>query len=238
MDLLTEQKRTVPRAFDVVSGTYDFLTGLNPGYNEHLALSAQRMAVEPEARLLDLCCGTGLSTQALRDAYPRASITALDASQGMIDQAREKPLAESVEFLVGDAMDPAASEGVSGRYDGILMAYGIRNMPDPDLCLERVYDLLEPGAVICFHEYSVRDSLRTRALWNAVAFGVIIPGGLLTAPTSGIYRYLRRSVLEFDGVTAFEARLRRHGFVDVRTEAMDGWQKGIVHSFLARRPSA
>ena len=66
--------------------------------------------------------------------------------------------------------------------------------------------------------------------------GVIIPGGLLTAGSTRIYRYLRRSVLDFDGVRAFEARLGRAGFTGVRTMPMDGWQRGIVHSFLAQRP--
>jgi hypothetical protein len=59
---------------------------------------------------------------------------------------------------------------------------------------------------------------------------------MLTARNTDIYKYLRQSVNEFDGVRAFEARLRRHGFVDVHTEPMDGWQRGIVHSFLARKP--
>jgi hypothetical protein len=63
-----------------------------------------------------------------------------------------------------------------------------------------------------------------------------MPGGLVTAGSTKIYRYLWRSVLDFDGVSAFEARLARHGFVDVKTMPMDGWQKGIVHSFVARRP--
>ena len=66
--------------------------------------------------------------------------------------------------------------------------------------------------------------------------GIIIPAGFITARGSDIYRYLRKSVLKFDGVKAFENRLRRHGFVNVRTEAMDGWQKGIVHTFVAERP--
>jgi hypothetical protein len=51
-----------------------------------------------------------------------------------------------------------------------------------------------------------------------------------------IWSYLRRSVNRFDGVHTFERRLARHGFSDVRTEPMNGWQRGIVHSFLARRP--
>ena len=61
--------------------------------------------------------------------------------------------------------------------------------------------------------------------------------GIVTATRSPIFRYLRKSVLNFDGIRTFEERLAKHGFVDVHTEPMDGWQKGIVHSFLARKPS-
>jgi hypothetical protein len=59
--------------------------------------------------------------------------------------------------------------------------------------------------------------------------------GLVFTGTTSIFRYLRESVLDFDGVTAVEERLRRAGFDEVRTETMDGWQRGVVHSFLARR---
>ena len=233
---LVEAKRRVPKEFDRVADTYDYLTGKNPGYARHLALSAARLRLGPGARILDLCCGTGISTEAIATVYPDADITGLDASEGMLDVARKKDIAERVRFLSGDAMDPAATMGAEGPYDGILMAYGIRNMPDADVCLSNLYELLAPGGVICFHEYSVRDSLKSRALWNAVTFGLIIPGGLMTAGSAKIYRYLWRSVLDFDGVTAFEDRLRRAGFEEVRTYPMDGWQRGILHSFVARRP--
>jgi ubiquinone/menaquinone biosynthesis C-methylase UbiE len=70
-----------------------------------------------------------------------------------------------------------------------------------------------------------------------VSFGLIMPGGLVTAGSTKIYRYLWRSVREFDGVSAFETRLAHHGFIDVKTLPMDGWQRGIVHSFVARTRS-
>jgi ubiquinone/menaquinone biosynthesis methyltransferase len=230
-----ERKREVPEDFDQVAPSYDLLTGLNPGYKKHLRWSAERLELDESARILDLCCGTGLSTEAVAKVYPSAEIVGLDASEGMLAVARKKPLARRVKFVLGDAMDPRAA-GVDGPFDGILMAYGIRNVPDADLCLTRLRELLKPGGKICFHEYSVDDSTLAKAVWNAVTLGVIIPGGLLTARSTKIYRYLRQSVLDFDGVRAFEARLRRAGFDDVRTKPMDGWQRGIVHSFLARRP--
>lgn len=234
---LRSQKQAVPHAFDRVAARYDLLTGMNPGYHRHLRLSAERMRLPPEAVVLDLCCGTGLSTDAIVRTYPRAKITGLDASEGMLEIARNKRELAGVRFVHGDAMDPAAA-GATGPYDGILMAYGIRNMPDPDLCLRRLLPLLRPGGVICFHEYSVRDSLRAHLLFNAVCLGIIIPAGAVTSPGTDIYRYLRRSVNAFDGVAAFKQRLHDAGFRDISSATMDGWQAGIVHTFLARRPQA
>jgi ubiquinone/menaquinone biosynthesis C-methylase UbiE len=118
------------------------------------------------------------------------------------------------------------------------MAYGIRNVVDPDLCLKRLFDLLEPGGILALHEYSLSASLRSRLLWQIVTLGIVIPLGAILARSTAIFRYLRRSVMEFDSVAELEARLGRAGFVDVRTEAMDGWQRGIVHTFLARRPTS
>lgn len=235
-DASGERKAEVPRAFDKAARRYDLLTGLNPGYAKHLRWSAERLAAPPRARVLDLCCGTGLSTLALARAYPDAELVALDASEGMLDVARGKAALSGVRFVLGDAMDPAAA-GAGGPFDAILMAYGIRNVPAPDACLDRLFALLRPGGAICFHEYSVRDSRRARLVWDAVATCIVVPSGVLATGDGDLYRYLRKSVREFDGVHAFEERLRRHGFVDVHTEPMDGWQRGIVHSFLARRPA-
>jgi ubiquinone/menaquinone biosynthesis C-methylase UbiE len=248
---LTTRKREVPSDFNIVAGTYDTLVTRNPGYLDHLGVSASRLNLPNDGeglRLLDLCCGTGLSTEALLKAFPKATIVGLDASSGMLDLARTKPemKAAGVRFVLGDAMDPrpalnaelgGGSGEVDAQFDGVLMAYGIRNMPDADACLAVLRSVLKPGAPICFHEYSVADSPRAKGTWTTVAWGIIIPSGLITSRHTRIYRYLWRSVMDFDGKKAFENRLRSAGFVGVHTEPMDGWQKDIVHSFLANEPA-
>jgi ubiquinone/menaquinone biosynthesis C-methylase UbiE len=228
-----ERKTEVPTDFDKVARRYDLLCTLNPGYKKHLRWSAERMKLAPTARVLDLCCGSGLSTEALLDTYPGARVTGLDASAGMLAVARIKPGLRRARLLHGDAMDPAAV--APGPWDGVLMAYGIRNVPDPDLCLRRVRDLLAPGGVVCFHEYSVADSTVARAVWNAVSFGVVIPLGAAATGSANLFRYLRHSVNHFDGARAFIARLERAGLVDIEHHTMDGWQRNVVHSFVARR---
>ncbi|HVL85232.1 MAG TPA: class I SAM-dependent methyltransferase [Pseudonocardia sp.] len=228
----------IPRAFDAHARSYDRLVGANPGYHEHLRLSARRMGLPDGGRglrLLDLGCGTGASTAALLDAFPAAEVLAVDFSAEMLAQARRKNWPSRVRFVRAD-VDRLEEARITGPFDGILAAYLVRNLPDRDAALRRFHDLLRPGAPLALHEYSVRDSLRSRIVWSAVAWGVIIPMGRMRSGSSDLYRYLWRSVLQFDGVHALLDRMRGAGFDDVRVQTVPGWQQHIVHTFLGRRP--
>lgn len=228
----------VPDAFDTGAAAYDRLVGANPGYEDHLRISAQRMRLPRNGaglRLLDAGCGTGLSTAALLSVAPEAEIVAVDGSAGMLAEATAKTWPASVRFVHSRIEDLAAA-GVDGPFDGIFAAYLIRNLPDPDAQLQTFRALLRPGAPLAVHDYSVRDSRVATIVWNAVCWTVIIPAGRLRTGDASLYRYLRRSVLEFDGAAAFRDRLRRNGFSDVDSDTMPGWQRDIVHTFTAVAP--
>lgn len=236
---MSNRPYNVPEAFDTGAAAYDGLVGANPGYHRHLRLSAQRMELPDGGRglaLLDIGCGTGASTAALLRAAPHAKIVAVDGSAGMLAHARTKAWPATVSFVHSRAED-LAQAGVTGPFDGILAAYLIRNLPDPDPVLRELRGLLKPGGVFAAHEYSVRDSRRAAAIWNLVCKTVIIPAGRLRTGDAELYRYLQRSVNEFDGAARFRERLRDNGFVNVRSLGMPGWQHGIVHTFLGRAPS-
>ncbi|MBA2323126.1 MAG: class I SAM-dependent methyltransferase [Pseudonocardiales bacterium] len=235
-----ETKSGVPEAFDAAARGYDRLVGANPGYHDHLRLSAQRMRLPNKGRglrLLDVGCGTGASTAALLAVVPRAQIVGMDGSAGMIARARAKVWPPSVTFVHAKIEELADTEvGRAATFDGILAAYLVRNLPDPDAGLCTLLELLRPGAPLAVHDYSVADSRRARVVWTAVCWTVIIPAGTLVARSAGLYRYLWDSVRDFDGVAAFERRLGRAGFEDLRTHTMPGWQRHVVHTFLGRRP--
>ena len=232
---MTRNRERLANGFNRVADAYDLLVALNPGYRRHLALSARRLQLAPDARILDLCCGTGQSTLALRAAYPHATLVGLDVAADMLQVARTRPELAGVTFLHGDATDPRGA-GVHGEFDGILMAYGIRNVAARDTCLAALRELLAPGAPVCFHEYSVAASRWSCLVWRLVTTLVVTPLARVVAGDTSLFTYLRRSVLAFDSVPAFERRLQAAGFAQVRTLPMGGWQRGIVHSFLAQRP--
>lgn len=226
----------VPDAFDGGAAAYDRLVGANPSYHTNLGLSARRMRL-PEGgrglRLLDAGCGTGASTAALLAVAPEAEIVAVDAARGMLDAARTKAWPSSVRFVHARVED-LGENGVTGPFDGILAAYLLRNLADPDRQLRAFRTMLRPGGTLAVHEYSVRDSRAATLIWHAVCWGIIIPSGWWRTRDTTLYRHLWRSVLAFDGATNFGRRVHDAGFVGVHSETMPGWEHNVVHTFLAK----
>lgn len=228
----------VSAQFDQDAASYDRLVGANPGYHEHLRLAARRLGLSDRgagATLLDVGCGTGLSTAALVETYPEARIVAVDASAEMLARAREKSWPGTVRFVHARAEELGAVLNGEGPFDGLLAAYLVRNLPDRDAGVAVLVDHLAPGAPMAVHEYSVADSAYARSVWSAVCWTVIIPLGWRVTGDASLYRYLWRSVLAFDGLARLEQRLRDAGLREVHTRPVDGWQRGIVHTVLGRR---
>ncbi|GAA4943780.1 class I SAM-dependent methyltransferase [Streptomonospora halophila] len=225
--------------FDRAAAAYDLLVAANPGYHRHLRASARRLGLPRGGeglRVLDLGCGTGASTAALAREYPRAEIIGVDASEGMLARARAKRWGPRVRFVHARAEDLAAG-ALGGPSDAVFAAYLLRNCPDTDAALAAVRDLLKPGGGIVLHEYSVADSVAARCVWSLVCWGVIIPLGCVATGRSALYRYLWRSVLEFDGAARLRRRMGEAGLENVRTQALGGWQRGIVHTFAGTAPA-
>lgn len=229
--------------FDRAAGRYDLLTRLNPGY--HRAL--RRAAADLVARLrpgpsilLDLGCGSGLSTQALLAAAPEARILGLDASDGMLEQARAKDWSPGVTFVRALAQDlpEVAARELDGPADGVLAAYLMRNVPEEhrDAVVEAIRDQVIPGGWVALQDYHVRGDAVAQVIWTIIVWTVVVPLAAAVRGNPQIYRYLWRSVLDNDGTADLQARLERAGLTDITWTRGPGWQRRILHTVLARRP--
>lgn len=250
MRVQAEHTGEVPEAFDEIADRYDLMVALNPGYHAHLRRSARALVddldpatVDAPLQLVDLGCGSGASTAALLAEVTRqgveARILGIDGSAGMLDQARAKAWPATVTFAQGLAEDTAqvcASAGLEGQLDGVFAAYLLRNVTDRDALLRALHDQLRPGGTLVVHEYSVAGRPVSQAIWTMVCRGVVVPLGWLTSRRTRLYSYLWRSVMDMDPVETVMQRFIDAGFVDVRTRSVQGWQRGIIHTFHGRRP--
>lgn len=222
-------------AFDAGAPAYDVLVDRNPGYHDHLRLSARRLGITGDGaglRLLDVGCGTGASTAALLSVAPRAEIVGVDAAAAMLTRARTKPWPDTVRFTHSPVEDLADAD-VHGPFDAIFAAYLVRNLADPDATLHALRDLLRPGGTLAVHDYVAGEDVATRAKWHAVCWGIVIPLAVAHRGGVGLYRHLWRSVTRFDDAPAFARRLCHAGYEGVRYATVPGWQRGIEHTFLA-----
>ncbi len=237
----------VPEAFDEVADRYDLMVAMNPGYHAHLRHSAAALAksLGPRSgsRVVDLGCGSGASTRAVVDELRRGrvegEVLGVDGSAGMLTQAEAKRWPRAVRFAQGraEALPSVCSgAGFGGALDGVFAAYLLRNVADRDALLRSLHDQLRPGGVLVVHEYSVAGRPVSRAVWTLVCRGVVVPLGWVTSRRTRLYHYLWRSVMDMDTVETVMQRMLDAGFEDVRTRSVRGWQRGIIHTFHARKP--
>ena len=235
--LLLENKEKIPFTFDKIARRYDLATLLSQGYSKDLERSVSLMNLEGNEVVLDLCCGTGKSTKYCLKAVPNGKIIAVDNSSGMIDVAMEN-FAEEIakkncQFIVQNVMQLELPEN---SIDAIFMAYGIRNMPDYEKCLNNLFRILKPGGTLAIHEFSLKNGRFSRFYWKILGYSIIIPFSTLITGQFTIFKYLINSVLEFPSPSLFKKMLLKSGFTNADYYPQPSWRKFILHTFIAIKP--
>ena len=107
-----------------------------------------RLQADPPARVADVACGTGWSSIALAQAYPKVTVDGIDLDEASIALARENAEAEGVadrvRFEVRDAADPA----LSGRYDLVLVFEAVHDLARPVEVLRALRGLAADGGTV------------------------------------------------------------------------------------------
>ncbi len=209
--------------FDSIAPRYDVLNhllsmGLDRIWWRRTAESFRGVLKRPEARVLDLCCGTGDLTAALLRLRPGDAepITGLDFSTAMLDRARSKYSFANVQWVQGDAMHLPYTDG---SFDLVTSAFGFRNLTNYAEGLAEIFRVLTPGGQIGILEANQPDGVRG---WGyGMYFQHVLPvlGGLISGQRAA-YRYLPDSVMRFPRPEQMLRMMRDAGF---QQSAWDGY---------------
>ena len=103
----------------------------------------------PPRLVIDIGTGTGFLAGCLLRAFPGLRIIAIDGAQQMVELAgtRLGPLAQRVDFRVGDFRDIATLCANAGPVDAVVSAYALHHLSPTEKTgvLRAVYQLLTPG---------------------------------------------------------------------------------------------
>lgn len=220
------QPETIRAMFNSIAKNYD-RTNAVLSFQMHKrwnsALVKKTLLANKPKIILDLCCGTGaIAFDYLKQADHPTIAYMLDFSEEMLGQAKEHAQAlklgkHDINYMHADAQKiPLASDSI----ECATIAYGIRNVKQPQECLGEVYRVLKQGGIFGILEL-------TEPTHPVMRFGHrfylkrILPilGKLLTS-NENAYQYLCNSIHTFIPPEDLEKIMINAGFKDVQKHSL------------------
>lgn len=231
---------TAPRApdgsgamFDGIAERYDLLNRiLSLGIDQRWRRRTRAALEIPEGgRILDLATGTADLALLVARGAPTTTVVGLDPSEKMLEVGRQKVaaanLSDRIELVVGDAQELPFEDA---SFDGVCIAFGIRNVPDRPRALREMARVTRPNGRIAILELS---EPRGGLLGPLARFHVhtVVPwlGSLLSGAKE--YRYLQRSIAAFPAAEQFAALMGESNLEVLRVESLTF---GVAHLYVAR----
>lgn len=210
-----EKKIFVRDKFAAISNKYDFLNSLlSLKVDRYWRWVTTRQLKEfPDGAVLDLCAGTlPLSLELTRQAKKR-TVVAVDFCEDMLrnglktlpdDERRNR-----IGAVCGDGEEiPAAS----GKFWGVTVAFGVRNLANTEKGLAEMYRVLKPGGKLLILEFSRPRNTFFKPIYNFYLNRILPKVAGLVSGDKEAYEYLARSIAEFYEPEVLQAMIREAGF--------------------------
>jgi demethylmenaquinone methyltransferase/2-methoxy-6-polyprenyl-1,4-benzoquinol methylase len=221
--------------FDAIARRYDFLNHvLSVGLDVRWRARAIREArLAADARVLDLCTGTGDFAIAAVHAAPEARVVGVDFAGAMLrvglDKLRGRELDRQIALVRGDATRIPVRDGWA---DAATIGFGIRNVAQPEAALAELARVIKPGGSLVILEFGEPLIPGIRAMYNWY-FRFLLPQlGRVVSRHQSAYSYLPASVGTFPPPPVFAATISSHGFTNVRAVPLT---LGVVYLYIATR---
>jgi demethylmenaquinone methyltransferase/2-methoxy-6-polyprenyl-1,4-benzoquinol methylase len=220
VSLLDKREVRIRRMFGSIAPCYDLLNHLLSLNIDRYWRRCTTRHVPPTdgAPILDVCTGTGdLALAYDRAAGGRVPIIGADFCHEMLvlagKKTRRRQAADRICFLEADAQRLPFPDG---RFQLTTVAFGLRNVTDPERGLAEMARVTRKGGRVAILEFSKPRHWLFGRLYSFY-FRRILPavGQAISRSEDSAYRYLPASVLEFPDGEALAERLRRHGLTDV-----------------------
>lgn len=211
--------RAVREMFTSIAPRYDLLNHVLSFNVDRLwwrrtAQTFRHIVARTDARVLDLCCGTGDMAFALRRAAgpSGARVLGADFSHAMLQRAGLKSQAlgnsPGVNWVEADALRLPFP---SSRFDLVTSAFGFRNLADYDAGLREIFRVLRPGGECGILDFSEPEGL-AGSLYR-IYFKQVLPRiGTVISGVRGPYAYLPASVERFPSPEEMISRMKTPGF--------------------------
>ncbi len=235
--LLDKRETRIRRMFGAIAPSYDLL-------NHVLSFNVDRywrwrttQLVPPQVDgpILDLCTGTGdLALAYHRAAGGKVPVIGADFCGEMLVFACEKSKNQGRKWGRRPCLPSSSQAGTPGplieyvqadaqrlpfpdnHFQIVCVAFGLRNVSDPNRGLAEMVRVARPGGKVAILEFSKpRGSVFGRLYQWYLNYLLPLVGQTLSRSKDNAYRYVPASVQAFPDGEALAERLRSHGLKDV-----------------------
>jgi demethylmenaquinone methyltransferase / 2-methoxy-6-polyprenyl-1,4-benzoquinol methylase len=214
--------RAVRDMFTSIAPRYDLLNhvlsfNIDRLWWRRTARTFYQVLAQPDCRVLDLCCGTGDMTFALRKQAGKSNpeIWGADFSHAMLQRARSKSLEplfsnnkSAPRWIEADALRLPFPDQ---HFSLVTSAFGFRNLADYDAGLREIGRVLRPGGDCGILDFSEPKGLIGH-LYRLYFKQVLPRVGTIISGVRGPYAYLPNSVERFPQPEEMLSRMRLAGF--------------------------
>ena len=209
------KKEQVALMFNNIARRYDFLNhflslGIDKIWRKKTIKTLKGIVANPI--ILDVASGTGdLAITALK-LNPQ-KIIGIDISEEMLrygaDKIKKRNLEDIISLQKGDSEN---IEFESNYFDGVTVAFGVRNFENLNKGLSEMYRVLKPNGKVAILEFSKPKSFQVKQIYNFY-FKRILPFiGKLVSKDNAAYTYLPESVIQFPERDLFIQELEKVGY--------------------------
>lgn len=219
--------RIAPR-YDLLNHLLSF--NLDKRWRARTVARVAEILDRPDARVLDLCCGTGDVLLALESRGGKP-VLGSDFSHPMLVEAQRKIGSRRFRSPLFEA-DALALPLADASLDLITVAFGFRNLANYQRGLEEMLRVLKPGGSAAILEFSQPPNGAFRAVYGFFSTRVLPAIGGMISGSPEAYSYLPESIRKFPGAEQLAQEMHRAGFSQVGFERMTG---GAVALHLGRK---
>jgi demethylmenaquinone methyltransferase/2-methoxy-6-polyprenyl-1,4-benzoquinol methylase len=217
----------VERFFRGTGSTYDIMVNAATFGIDRLWKRRIVALIPPGSeRILDLACGTGISTLAIARRFPRARVVGVELRDEYLAFAREKVRRlrlTRVELVLSRAEDYRSDE----PFDCISSSY-LAKYADLTALVSSCSTMLKAGGVLLMHDFTYPPKRYLVALWRIYFKALQLIGGVLLPGWREIYFGLPRLIEETRWLTELPRLLEANGFCDIKTAYLTAYGSAIV----------